>query len=84
MNKDVVGMVWAEEPGMNIFVFEGDNNRRVISIHGLVDGHDRVLAVATVANHNRDELAEAIGTGCQRFSVSEVTRLMTAAQSGKK
>ena len=56
---DVVNMIWANEAGVSVYVYEGEHDRRVIQIRGVVDGQEVVLASATVEKHNRNRVAQA-------------------------
>lgn len=74
--SDILNLVWAEEPGISVCVYQPEReDRRVIEI---CKG-DLVLGRATIANHNRDNLAESIATGELRYSSEEVARLVRAA-----
>jgi hypothetical protein len=54
----VLDMIWAEEAGVSVYVFEGEKDSRVIEIHGINDGgYEEVLARATVADFRRKRLA---------------------------
>lgn len=56
----VLNMIWANESGVSIYVYEGKHNRRIIEIHGVVNERETVLATATIEKHNRNRLAEAV------------------------
>jgi hypothetical protein len=56
----VLNMIWANEAGVSIYVYEGKQDRRVIEIHGIVNEQETVLATATIEKHNRNRLAEAV------------------------
>lgn len=56
----VLNMIWANESGVSVYVYEGKYDRRIIEIHGIVNERESVLATATIEKHNRNHLAEAI------------------------
>lgn len=73
---NVFNMVWAEEAGVAIYIYQAERtDRRVIEIRK----GDQVLATVTVAKHNRDNLAESIATGELRYSSEKVSRLVQVA-----
>lgn len=55
-----VNMIWANEAGVSVHIYKDEDDRRVIEIHGLVDGRETVLATATIEKHNRNRLAQAV------------------------
>lgn len=59
-NRRPLNMIWANEAGVSVYVYEGEHDRRVIEIHGLVNGYETVLATATIEKHNRNRIAEAL------------------------
>lgn len=56
----VLNMIWANEAGVSVYVYEGQHDSRIIEIHGIVNERETVLATATIEKHNRNRLAEAI------------------------
>lgn len=56
----VLNMIWANEAGVSVYVYEGRHDRRIIEIHGVVNERETVLATATIEKHNRNRLAEAV------------------------
>lgn len=79
-NEPVVTMIWANEPNVSIYIFQGERDSRVIEIR---EGN-KVIAKATVERFKRDELAEALGTGEWRFSAKEVSRLVSAVDTSHR
>lgn len=75
----VLNMVWANEAGVSVYIYEGEHDRRIIEIHGVVNDRETVIATATIERHNRDNFAESISTGEMRYSADEVARLARAA-----
>lgn len=59
-NRKLLNMIWANEAGVSVYIYEGEHDRRVIEIQGVVNDHETVLATATIEKHNRNRLAEAI------------------------
>ena len=58
-DRKCLNMIWANEAGVSVYVFEGEHGRRVIEVHCLnADGHEEVAATATIEKHNPGELAE--------------------------
>jgi hypothetical protein len=55
-----LNMIWANEAGVSVCIYEGQQGRRIIEIHGIVDERETVLATATIEKHNRNRLAEAV------------------------
>lgn len=80
--RKVLNMIWANESGVSVYIFEDQYERRVLEIHGLVGGYEKVLATATIEKHNRDVLAETVATSEPRFSSDEVKQLCGAAEQG--
>lgn len=60
-----VNMIWANEAGVSVYIYEAEHERRTIEIHGVVNDYETVLATATIEKHNRDRLAEAVGNDLQ-------------------
>jgi hypothetical protein len=57
----VINMIWANEAGVSVYVYEGEHERRVIEIHRVNEGgYEEVAARATIEKHNRDHLSDAI------------------------
>lgn len=56
----VLNMIWANEAGVSVYIYEGEHERRVIEIHGVVNDYETVLATATIEKHNRDRLADTV------------------------
>jgi hypothetical protein len=77
-------MIWANESGVSIYIYEGEHDRRIIEIHGVVNDYETVLATATIEKHNRDNFAETVATGDMRYSASEVARLSAAAETATR
>lgn len=65
--KRVINMVWANEAGVSVYIYEGEHDRRVVEIHGVVNDYETVLATATVEKHNRDTFAGAVGLDAQKW-----------------
>lgn len=55
-----VGMVWANEAGVSVWVHEAEGDRRIIEIRGLINQRETSLASATIEKHNRESLASLI------------------------
>lgn len=53
-----LGMIWAREGGVSVYIYEAEHDQRVIEIHGVVDQRETVLATATIQKRHRDEFAE--------------------------
>lgn len=72
---NVLNMVWAENAGVSVWIYKGRRDDwRVVEIRK----GEQILATATIANHNRDDLAESISTGGLRYSPDEVAKLVRA------
>jgi len=57
--RKALNMVWANEAGVSVYVYEGEHDRRVIEIHRInKDGHEEVAATATIEQHNRNRIAQ--------------------------
>lgn len=54
-----VNVIWANEAGVSVYVYEDEHERRIIQIRGVVDGYEKVLATATIEKHNRNRIAQA-------------------------
>lgn len=45
-------MIWANEAGVSVYIYEAEHGRREIEIHGVVNDYETVLARATIEKHN--------------------------------
>jgi hypothetical protein len=81
-------MIWANEAGVSVYIYEAERERRVVEVHGLVDGCETVLATATIEKHNRESFSDAIAPdvgartklirGMQRNPSDHVTAVMAS------
>lgn len=55
-----IGMIWAREAGVSVYIYEGEHSQRIIEIRGIVDQREAVLATATIQKRHRDEFAEIL------------------------
>lgn len=71
--KKALDAIWAEEAGVMVYIYEGDNGSRIIEIHGIgEDLRETVLATATIAGFRRDRLAKLITTQATRRDTDDV------------
>lgn len=76
-------MIWANEAGVSVYVYEAEHDRRTIEIHGVVNDYETVLAAATIEKHNRDRLAEAVGH-CATALQSQLEQLRKQSDGYKR
>lgn len=58
--RKLFNMIWANESGVSVYIYEGEHDRRIIEIHGVVKDYETVLATATIEKHNRNRVAQAL------------------------
>lgn len=75
MSKKIVNMVWANEAGVSVYVYEGEHDRRIIEVHGLVNERETVIATATIEKHNRDNFAQSIALNSERATCSRGAKI---------
>lgn len=50
--RKCIDMIWANESGVSVYIYESQHGRREIEIHGVVNNYETVLATATIEKHN--------------------------------
>lgn len=58
--RNLLNMIWANEAGVSVYIYEGKHDQRIIEIHGVVNERETVLATATIEKHSRNRLAESV------------------------
>lgn len=58
--RKCLNMIWANEAGVSVYIYEAEHERRTIEIHGVVNNYEVVLATATIEKHNRDRFAQSV------------------------
>lgn len=50
--RKCLDMIWANEAGVSVYIYEAKHGRRAIEIHGVVNDYETILATATIEKHN--------------------------------